>query len=423
MSNPRITIQNNKNIDSETRSAIEDFDASVMTYEKEYDTPLLILFDKKSEVYYTECHISTIEFNNLNDTDAVIDPENQEEYRSNRELQPNNPDYILMREDAKQGRQFSDIVVEYNYSYKKDKPLKILGGQHRAKAIENESPGKAIHGIRVYFNLSKDQRAEIAIVSNTNIAISPDLLDRMEEQRLSPANKLRNLTQEIGFLEKKKDFGDMKSNKENLPTVRLMRTFVVNFFRGKEYAENYDESAIEPYLCSSGGIDKEYKSIFDKIEDFTNKVDLVEAGKSFVKLHKKQYKICSEDDELKKVKAYRMKALSLAIVSAWAMTAGLLQNDSDRKNKFYELPDKSGKKDPLNAIEMAKFNMKGIDVEAYRGLGARADAKERGRLTMIFLTYSNINEKNKIDKNLLHSAVSYYHGNKFIEAGNQYASK
>ena len=121
--------------DIETTSKIADFISKIDTYEKTINRPLLILFDLKTEVFYTECHTEKDELIKLKDDDATIDPEYQEEYRLNRTLQPENPDFLIMKEDAAKGRQFSDIVIEYNKEYREEKPLKILGGQHRAKAI------------------------------------------------------------------------------------------------------------------------------------------------------------------------------------------------------------------------------------------------------------------------------------------------
>lgn len=404
----------------ETVGIITDFINKIGTYEKSIKRPLLILFDSKTKVFYTECHIEKEELIKLKDDDATIDPEYQEEYRLNRTLQPNNPDFVIMKDDAEKGRQFSDIVIEYNKEYREEKPLKILGGQHRAKAIEDNSPKHTLHGIRVYFNLNKDQRAEIARISNTNINIADDLLDRMEEQRLDPPNKLRNFAHKIGLLKTGQDFGDKKSTKEDLPTIRLMRTFIVNFYEGKNYKGEFDNEAPEAYLCNSGGMDPEYLKIFKKVDDFTAETDLLEAGKQFVKLHNKQYEIASKNDALKRVKAYKMKAVALAVVSSWAFTCGLLQKHTERLNKFYDLPNKSNKQDPLNAIEMADFKLKGTDQATYRGIGTRSDAKERGRLVMIFLEYSKEESKNYIDKSLLERAVRFYHGNKMRIEGDKF---
>lgn len=422
MSEENNFIFQNKNIkiDKESQQKIVDFLTNIKTFEKKIKRPLLILYDAKSKVFYTECHIYTEELKKFKDEDATIDPDYQEEYRLNRALQPDNPDFITMQEDAKRGRQFSDIVIEYNKDYRENKPLKILGGQHRTKAIEKMSPKNTLHGIRVYFNLNKDQRAEIARISNTNITIADDLLDRMEEQRLDPPNKLRNFAQKIGLLQKGKDFGDRKANIENLPTIRSARTFIVNFYKGKNYKGNFDDEALESYLCNSGGMDQEYLKIFRKIDNFISEKDLLEAGKSFVKLHKKQYNIASKDENLKRIKAYRMKAMVLAMVSSWAYASGLLQRHKDRLNKFYSLPDKSGKNDPLNAIQMSAFQFKGIDPEAYRGLGTRSDSKERGRLAMIFLEYSKEQSKDVIDKALLERAVRFYHANKMRSEGDKF---
>lgn len=424
MSEENNFILQNKTIkiDKESQQKIVDFLTNIKTFEKKIKRPLLIFYDAKSKVFYTECHIYTEEFKKFKDEDATIDPEYQEEYRLNRALQPDNPDFITMQEDAKKGRQFSDIVIEYNKDYRENKPLKILGGQHRAKAIEKMSSKNTLHGIRVYFNLNKDQRVEIARISNTNIAIADDLLDRMEEQRLDPPNKLRNFAQKIGLLQKGKDFGDRKANKENLSTIRLARTFIVNFYKGKNYKGDFDDEAPESYLCNSGGMDQEYLKIFRKVDNFVSEKDLLEASKNFVKLHIKQYHIASKEESLRRIKAYRMKAMVLAMVSSWAYASGLLQRykDKDRLNKFYSLPDKSGKNDPLNAIQMSAFKFKGVDPEAYRGIGTRSDSKERGRLVMIFLEYSKKQSKDVIDKALLERAVRFYHANKMRLEGDKF---
>ncbi|MHA2039409.1 MAG: hypothetical protein ACW98X_23540 [Promethearchaeota archaeon] len=380
----------------------------------------MILFDLKTKVFYTECHIKKEELIKLKDDDATIDPEYQEEYRLNRTLQPTNPDFLIMKEDAAKGRQFSDIVIEYNKEYREENPLKILGGQHRAKAIEGNSPEYTPHGIRVYFNLNKDQRAEIARISNTNINIADDLLDRMEEQRLDPPNKLRNFAQKIGLLKSGQDFGDKKTSKEDLPTIRLMRTFIVNFYAGKNYKSEFDNEAPEAYLCNSGGMDPEYLKIFKNISDFTSENDLLEAGKQFVKLHNEQYEIASKNTKLKRFKAFKMKAVALAVVSSWAFTCGLLQRYSDRLRKLYDLPKKSYKQDPLNAIQMSEYKLRGTDLVTYRGIGTRSDSKERGRLIMIFLEYSKKESKDYIDQALLERAVRFYHSNKMRIEGDKF---
>ncbi|MBI4085723.1 MAG: hypothetical protein HY433_00540 [Candidatus Liptonbacteria bacterium] len=420
MSSKKFIFQDKKiKIDSDTTKILDDFFDTIPTLEKELEKTLLVLFDSKTKVFYTLCNIKKKNFVGLVDKNAVIDPDLQEDYKLNRDLQPNNPDFKEMQNDASKGRQFTDIVVEYNKQYKPDRPLKILGGQHRAEAIEQKSPDESVHGLRIYFNLDKDKRAEIAIISNTNIDISPDLLDRMEEQRLDPPNKLRDFAYAIGLLEKGKDFADSRVNPNNLPTVRMARTFIVNFYKGREYEEDYDSDALEGMICSSSGMDSDYEKIY-KIKNFAEDEKLVGAGKKFIELHKKQYKIASNREGLKQVKAHRMKAMAIAVVSAWSYVSGLLQRDSKRLSKFYDLPKNSGKNDPLNAKAMTAFQLKGVDPEAYRGLGTRTDAKERGRLITIFLEYSKAASGDEINPTLLDRAVRYYQGNKMRKEGDKY---
>src|SRR3989338_9198391 len=364
-----VIVRSGSHSETEIRGILDVFYETMPTLEKEIKRPLIILFDSKTGVYYTECHMRKVNLIGLVDENAEIDPDLQKDYRLNRSLKPDDADFQTMRSDAKKGRQFSDIVIEYTKDYRPEKPLKILGGQHRTKAVELESPPTSINGIKVYFALDKDKRAEIAKVSNTNIDISPDLLDRMEEQRLDPPNKLRDFAHEIGLLEKGKDFGDRKSNPEELPTVRLARTFITNFYKGQEYKDDFGSDALEGYLCSSSGMDEEYEKIYRKLASFVRDKDLMEVGRNFVKLHRKQYKVASSNKELKRTKAFRTKALSLAVVSAWAYTSGLLQRDQKRLENLYNLPVSSGKHDPLNARGMTDFELKPFDTGSYRGLG------------------------------------------------------
>ena len=71
------------------------------------------------------------------DLDAVLDPDESEDYKLNRELSLDSYAYSVMERDALEGRSFEDIVVEYDTSYRSEKPLKVFGGQHRITAINN----------------------------------------------------------------------------------------------------------------------------------------------------------------------------------------------------------------------------------------------------------------------------------------------
>ena len=113
-----------------------------------------------------------------------------------------------MISDAREDRQFSDIIAEYTQSYRPEIPLKLLGGQHRTEAIKRayEDGVSRYHGFKVYFGLSVDQRNEIAQIANTNIAISVDLIDRMEETSRGP--ELRAFCHNAGLIERSEDFSD-----------------------------------------------------------------------------------------------------------------------------------------------------------------------------------------------------------------------
>lgn len=106
------------------------------------------------------------------------------------------------------------------------------------------------HGFRIYFGLTVDQRNEIAQIANTNIAISTDQIDRTQETVRGP--QLRNFCHQIGLLDPTEDFADRK-NPGGKITVRLGRTFIVNFFEGMENKdEDLKSSVFIPYVCMSG---------------------------------------------------------------------------------------------------------------------------------------------------------------------------
>lgn len=140
---------------------------------------LILNFDKKSQAFYITCHILGKVLTNKSDLEACLEPgEDDEIYKLNREITEDKPAYLGMENDAIAGRSFEDIVIEYDKTYKSNKPFKIYGGQHRIVAISKalEQGTNEFHGIRVYFNLTKNQKIEIATINNTSIAVSNDLI-------------------------------------------------------------------------------------------------------------------------------------------------------------------------------------------------------------------------------------------------------
>ncbi|MGB8218450.1 MAG: hypothetical protein WCE94_14230 [Candidatus Methanoperedens sp.] len=413
-------------IDNETLTEATKFYDSIDTLEKKLDGKLILLHDKKTDAIYTECHILAETLVKKMDIDVPIDPDFQPQFRANRDFRPNDQIFIKMEEDSKQGRQFSDIIIEYDTKHEnQERPLKVLGGQHRSEAIKASLPTtNQYHGIRVYFNLNKDKRTELYIVSNTNIDVPSDLLDRLEEQGLLPPNKLREFAWEIGLLEKGKDFSERKATEKDDIPVRTIRTFIINFFDGKNYNGDFDNEPVIPELCLPRAEDVgsvKYRKIYDqirenKIKPFKEQSDLLEAGKNFVKLHEKQFQII-DTKKMKGKKEFREKALTPSIISAWAFGAGVLQRNNIRLQKLYSLPEKSGTTDPLNVEVLRTSKLEDIDSPTYRGLGTRSSPSERGRILKLFLLYSR-STKDKIDKDLSMGAIHKFTADESVAKGN-----
>ncbi len=245
--------------------------------------PLIALFDEKSGAYYVNCHLSGTHLASKTDLDAVLDPDDTDEYKLNRELIRDTYAYKAMERDARDGRRFEELVVEYDISYRPEKCLKVFGGQHRIQAIKQatKTKGDIHHGVRVYLGLSVSQRVEIATVNNTSIAVSADLLDRMREDLLG--TELRSWCQQVGLLEKGADFADRRSA-EGVPTVRIARTLVVNFHEGRNAKE---DDYLVPVVCSSGQeLDKNYSKVRGAIE--WSDATLITMGKEFAGVHQTQ---------------------------------------------------------------------------------------------------------------------------------------
>ena len=217
--------------------------------------------------------------------------------------------------------------------------------------------------LEYFLNLQKQQRTEIALISNTNITVSNDLFDRLQEETLIGL-KLRKWCYEVGFLKEGDDFPDQGSKTEKL-TVKLARTFIVNFYNGKEKSTvvknvDLDKNIYEPYLCESGVmLDPVYERITNEQGDFEDK-ELIKAGKAFAALHKAQQIAVREGKgRITNSKGFRNKAITESVISSWSYIAGLLQGDSSRLKNHYSIP-KTNKAipDPLNAREMSIFHVK-----------------------------------------------------------------
>lgn len=255
----------------EIRDAVEQFIGQVDCLEKKKDSDIIVHQDGVKKSYYIRCCIGGDVAADLLDLDARLDPSSADTFRDNRELLLKHNTYIRMSHDAENEREFNDIIAEYVTSYSPEKPLKVWGGQHRSRAIQDAFRKKAVsrnHGFRVYFCLSKEQRSELALISNTSIAVSNDLFDRqLEETAIGP--HLRNWCTTVGLLAASEDFPDVGSKSDRI-TTQGARTFLVNFYKGQEKGDQVnpdkvDYNVYEPYICKSGVVlDEEYQTLIEK---------------------------------------------------------------------------------------------------------------------------------------------------------------
>jgi hypothetical protein len=389
--------------------SIDNFLNAFQPHEVKMGIKLLLYFDEKSEAYYLMCHLDGKVLAQHCDLEASLDADEDDEiYKLNREITEDQAAYKLMEEDALNGRSFEDLVLEYDISYHTTKPLKVYGGQHRVRAITKveSNKGSVLHGVRVYFDLSREQKVEIATVSNTSIAVPNDLLDRMREQLIG--SELRDWCQTVGLLDKGMDFSDRRS--PDTPTVRIARTLLVNFFLGIDAKQLEDFH--QPVICKSGGTDERYLAVRSRINWSDD--GLKEMGKQFARLHKLQRKSILDRQEKKNAECAR-KALSLSLVADWAYAAGLFQRGQGFLKTHYSIPESSSPpEDPLNAKALSEARLKGIDKDTYRGLGTRSDPKELGRMLEVFLVLATKASKKRITKELANAAIQSYEAKRAV---------
>jgi hypothetical protein len=402
--------------------AVKDFLAKVETLEKSRKMPVTIFQDGVKKSYYIRCAISGKTMNEAVSLDARLNPESGETFRDNREILFTHGTFIRMKSDAVAEREFNDIIAEYVVSYLPKKPLKVWGGQHRSRAILDAYLEKKVsryHGFRVYFNLSKEQRTELAFISNTSIAVSNDLFDRqLEETYMGP--NLRKWSTKVGFLKQGQDFPDVGSRAERI-TTQGARSFIVNYFKGTQIGgqiidSELDRNVYEPYLCQTGSIiDEEYRQLVEKMgKDLWADKGLNEAAKAYAKIHKAQYEAIRKSKV--NFRAYRMKAMVPSVLTAWSFVAGLLQVHPKRLAVHLTVPQApKGAPDPLNAEETAQFRYY-QDVETYRGLGTRAIMKDRQRMAQVFLARS-MDKDATLNKTLLNQAVNQFAALRFFKRG------
>jgi hypothetical protein len=362
--------------DTDLRSIIDAFQTEVSPLESAAE--LKVLTDNRTDARYCECHIEAGKIIPLATTDVPLDVD-EPDYRANRELVTNAPAFTRMKEDALLRRSFSNIVAEYTKEFDAEHPLKIIGGQHRIEAIkESYAAGvNEFHGLKVYVALSIEQRLDVQLISNTNIAISRDLFDRMQETFKGP--ELRNWCQAVGLLAPGQDFADRRI-RGGAVSVQLARTFTSNYFAGARIdMRNFDTTKTQPELSASGQNDPGWETLRSEVSDMWETQPLKEAATEFARLITAQR---NSFPPRSRPVDYPEKAVNLAIVASWAFVAGMLQKNEQKLKRHFALADMMGR-DPLNASVLAKGRHKS-DPPQYRGLGYRTDPQECGRLVELF---------------------------------------
>lgn len=345
----------------------------------EKDDLIYVFVDHKTRARFCECHIRASKLIPLATTEVPLDPEQQEEYRANRELVTSHQAFEKMKSDAIERRCFSNLVLEYSTEYNPEFPLKIIGGQHRYEAIRLAIETNEIdefHGVKVYFGLDKEQRYDVQLISNTVIGVSQDLYDRLQETDHGP--QLRDWCQEVGLLADGEDFAD-KRQRGKMINVRLVRSFILSYYQGKEIDPlQFSTQETTPDLSTSGGTDSRWENLRREGALWKDET-LKEAGRQFARLIEAQRRAFPEKGD----SDFAEKATNYAVASGFAFVAGLLHNNAARLERHYRLPDQKGR-DPLNVAALIEKGKHASDGASYRGMGYRTDPKERGRFVELF---------------------------------------
>ncbi|MBD3665969.1 hypothetical protein H9Q16_18685 [Sulfitobacter sp. TSTF-M16] len=363
---------------------MEDIEKFVELFDPLERENLTLLRDHRTGAVFIECHILASKITSLGTTDVPLDAEASAEYRANRDVVADHAAFEQMRSDAVEGRRFSNIVAEFDGEA--DEPLKIIGGQHRFEAISEaqEEDVDIEHGVKVYFQLDNEQRLDVQIISNTNISVSKELLDRMFET-LAGA-ELRDWCQKCGLLEKKQDFAD-KPGRSNPITVKEARSFITNYYLGKAVdSADWASRDTTPQLVESGKREPViWRETKQRHPELWKDPKLRGAGKAFAALRAAQMAAFYDNtkDKYMGPADYRHKAKNLALLAGWAFVAGCLSENLTRLKRHYSLAEKGKSKDPLRADLLAN-GRHSTDPANYRGLGYRSDPKERGRFAELF---------------------------------------
>jgi hypothetical protein len=382
---------------------------------------LTLYHDPADGAFFTECHLTARQIEMFVDLEPALHGRATEDLpveklvKLTRDVVEESPVFKDMQRDARKGRPFSDIVVEWNTSYRPDRPLKVIGGQHRTwsirMAIDSDSQADRLHGVKTYLALDGDKRSSLCIVFNRNIPVAKPYLDRLVEHRVVGANSML-WARHVGLLGEDEDFADRVTGTRRL-TAQIVWCVVTNYFLGGGFKGKVDDSlheAVHIPKTGTGGLDKKYMRVLEEHRGLWSSGEVLEMGRRFAELHRRQADACFKPPDkfrdLRKVQ-HRYKALTPCLAAAWGYTAGVLQREQKRLKAHYELPgsyDPKASPDPLNALAMSA-QKHWSEKETYRGLGTRQNAKEAQRLVKLFLLQTLPDYRGGISKELIASAM------------------
>jgi hypothetical protein len=222
-------------------------------------------------------------------------------------------------------------------------------------------------------------------------------------------SELREWCQRANLLAKGEDFADKRKRGSPI-SVSAARNFIVNFYAGKEGADSdFAQTNTTPITTKSGVQNPaDWTAVKKDHPDLWTDTSLLKAAQEFALLRQAQ-----EDAYIDKKTGkpqsgtadFRDKANNMAIVAAWAYTAGLLQSNPTRLQRHYDLRNAT-KQDPLKAAILAKARH-GTDSDSYRGLGYRTDPQERGRMVELF--WIQAEKGGGITSKMVEVALEAYH--------------
>ena len=274
-----------------------------------------------------------------------LDPEEQAEYRANREPVEDHVAYERMKADAISGRAFSNLVVEFHRPKDDEPSLMVIGGQHRFHAIQAaEANGvDEYHGIKVYFGLNTDAAPRRATDHRTPTSRSPATCST-ECTRAWAGPELRTWCQEVGLLFEGQDFADKRQRGQPI-TVRAARTFIINYLAGKEIdPTKFDQSVTTPTISKTGADDPEWKSLKEKHTKMWEDPGMRDAGREFTALAEAQRNFFTDPETERRTNVdFAEKVSNYAVLSAWAYTAGILSRNQTRLKRHFSLRNAKGK--------------------------------------------------------------------------------